>query len=276
MAPQATRISPTANTGGARFVPCGSSGTSSITRSTTEGGAPGRNRICDTSRRVCPATDRLGPRFCRRVAQELETAEDDLAGDRNGEYLGSFEEDRELWARPEARGPLRRLQVHVPSAGPGRMQAGPGVDPGLRHLRSVHATPSYLRPLSPQRGPQPKLRARGLEREIERLALAQCLGNLDRPELVLGNDGGRPWSVIPVSPLGCRWVRLKRTSRNPGKCALVRGTTAETVSIGGLRSLCVDRSEREGPQWRDDRPAATSQADSTALSDYPSPLWRSS
>src|SRR2546426_6101713 len=52
--------------------------------------------------------------------------------------MGSVEEEGELPARARARGALRSLRVHVPTAGAWRLQVGQGTDPGVRHLRRVH------------------------------------------------------------------------------------------------------------------------------------------
>src|SRR5207249_568586 len=75
------------------------------------------------------------------------------------EDMGSVEEGGQLPARPEARGPVRRLQVHVSSLGPGRVQAGSGIDPGLRHLRRV-------RPSPPWTGPGPRFLTSAVEERL--------------------------------------------------------------------------------------------------------------
>ena len=61
--------------------------------------------------------------------------------------MGSFEEEGELQARARARGAVRSLHVHVPTARAWRLQVGQGTDPGVRYLRRVHsaASPRGLR-----------------------------------------------------------------------------------------------------------------------------------
>src|SRR5512132_2441670 len=58
--------------------------------------------------------------------------------------MGSFEEEGELPARARARGAVRSLHVHVPTARAWRLQVGPGADPGVRHLRRVQAPAAIL------------------------------------------------------------------------------------------------------------------------------------
>jgi hypothetical protein len=58
--------------------------------------------------------------------------------------MGSFEEEDELPARARARGALRPLHVHVPTARAWRLQVGQGADPGVRHLRRVQAPAAIL------------------------------------------------------------------------------------------------------------------------------------
>ena len=58
--------------------------------------------------------------------------------------MGSFEEEGELPARAPARGAVRSLHVHVPTARAWRLQVGQGADPGVRHLRRVQAPAAIL------------------------------------------------------------------------------------------------------------------------------------
>ena len=58
--------------------------------------------------------------------------------------MGSFEEEGELQARARARGAVRSLHVHVPTARAWRLQVGQGADPGVRHLRRVQAPAAIL------------------------------------------------------------------------------------------------------------------------------------
>src|SRR5439155_6586107 len=58
--------------------------------------------------------------------------------------MGSFEEEGELQARARARGAVRSLHVHVPTARAWRLQVGQGADPGVRHLRRVQAPVAIL------------------------------------------------------------------------------------------------------------------------------------
>src|SRR6266571_391505 len=58
--------------------------------------------------------------------------------------MGSFEEEGELPSRAPARGAVRSLHVHVPTARAWRLQVGQGADPGVRHLRRVQAPVAIL------------------------------------------------------------------------------------------------------------------------------------
>jgi len=85
-------------------------------------------------------------------AAEVASSREDSDGDKG---LGSFEEAGELQARARARGAVRSLHVHVPTAGAWRLQVGQGADPGVRHLRRVQTSAAILtratsRPLAAQ------------------------------------------------------------------------------------------------------------------------------
>src|SRR2546428_4592047 len=81
-----------------------------------------------------------------------------LEGSNGDKGMGSFEEEGELSAGARARGAVRSLRVHVPTACAWRLQVGQGAHPGVRHVRRVH-------PSARLRG----LRGRSRRRTIRRL-----------------------------------------------------------------------------------------------------------
>ena len=163
--------------------------------------------------------------------------------------MGSFEEEGELPARPQARGPVRLLQVHVPTACAGRVQVGARSDPRLRHLRRVHPSPACRR-LSGGRRPTRCLSAvevhdllsLGAQRPTSPL---RVLPERQYGRACPGSGEGRPSEAFVAF---CDELRLARRFLEPTDPE-AKGALERLQRVSFSSRLCFYPSRREERRW---------------------------